>query len=66
MPAIAPSRLRRRLAPFLAIPVVIGWIVAIVHANGSGFFEDQFAVELMLVSGATIMMLGALLELWGR
>jgi hypothetical protein len=64
LPATRPSRLRRRLASLLGIPVAIGWITAIANANSSGFFEDQFAVELMLVSGATVMMMLALMELW--
>lgn len=46
---------------------VISWImwpIAIVHASGSHFTEDEFALQLMVVGGAVSMLAGAIAVFW--
>jgi hypothetical protein len=42
----------------LAVPF---WATAIASATGHGFFEDNFAVQFMILGGAVAMIGGAFL-----
>jgi hypothetical protein len=40
------------------------WIVAIWSAVGRGFFEDQFALQAMVLGGAVSMVAAAVARMW--
>ena len=56
---------RRKLVA-LAVFVVpwIFWTLAISSAIQHGFFEDQWAVQMMVLGGAVSMVAGAIAAFW--
>lgn len=50
------------LAVFI-VPWVM-WALAIGSASHGGFFENQWAVQMMVVGGAVSMAAGAIAALW--
>lgn len=40
------------------------WMYAIWHASGSGFTEDELAVEIMVLGGAISMVAGSIAAFW--
>jgi hypothetical protein len=55
---------RRIAALVVFILPWIMWAVAIGHASASGFLEDKYAVQLMMISGAVSMVAGCLYQVW--
>ncbi|MDG6909470.1 MAG: hypothetical protein JRN57_01070 [Nitrososphaerota archaeon] len=56
---------RRRLIA-LAVFVVpwVFWILAIGSASSHGFFENEWAVQTMVLGGAISMVAGAIASFW--
>lgn len=56
---------RRKLVA-LAVFIVpwVFWISAIASASSHGFFENQWAVQTMVLGGAISMVAGAIAEFW--
>ena len=56
---------RRKLIG-LAVFVIpwVFWILAISNASSHGFFEDQWAVQMMVLGGAISMVAGAIAAFW--
>lgn len=56
---------KRRLVA-LAILVIpwFFWMPAISHASNSGFLEDQYALQIMVLGGAISMVAGSIAALW--
>jgi hypothetical protein len=50
----------------LAIFVIswILWPIAIVHASGSHFTEDEFALQVIVLGGAVSMVAGSIANMW--
>jgi hypothetical protein len=40
------------------------WILAIWSGINSGFFENEYAVQMMVLGGAISMVAGAVAEMW--
>ena len=56
----------RRILIALAVFAVawVFWILAIGSATSQGFFEDQWAVQMMVLGGAISMVAGAIAAFW--
>ena len=56
---------RRRLIA-LAVFIIpwFFWLSAIASGNSSGFFENEWAVEAMVLGGAVSMVAGAIAVFW--
>ena len=55
---------RKLLALVVFIIPWVFWITAIGSASSSGFFEDQWAVQTMVLGGAISMVAGAIAAFW--
>lgn len=56
---------RRRLIALLVFVVPwVFWLSAIASASNSGFFENEWAVQTMVLGGAISMVAGAIAEFW--
>ena len=56
---------KRKLAGLAILAVAfVFWILAIGSAMGSGFFENEWAVQMMVLGGAISMVAGAVAEFW--
>lgn len=55
---------RNMLAIAIFAAAWVFWIVAIWSAIGSGFFEDQFGLQVIVLGGALSMVAGAIARMW--
>ncbi|MDE1857921.1 MAG: hypothetical protein KGI26_02475 [Thaumarchaeota archaeon] len=55
---------RKLLALAVFIVPWVFWIMAIGSASSRGFFEDQWAVQTMVLGGAISMVAGAIAAFW--
>jgi hypothetical protein len=55
---------RRWVALAIFIAPWVFWIYSIASANSSGFFENEFAVQTMVLGGAISMVAGAVAAFW--
>jgi hypothetical protein len=56
---------RRRLIALLVFIVPwVFWASAIANASAHGFFEDQWAVQTMVLGGAISMVAGGIAAFW--
>ena len=56
---------RSRLVALAVFAVAwVFWALAIGSASGHGFFENEGAVQLMVLGGAISMAAGAIAEFW--
>ncbi len=55
---------RRIIALVIFVIPWIMWAVAIGHASGSGFIEDRYAVQIMVLGGAVSMVAGSVAVMW--
>jgi hypothetical protein len=53
---------------YVALAVfIISWIlwpIAITHASGSHFTEDEFALQVIVLGGAVSMVAGSIANMW--
>lgn len=55
---------RRLIALVVFIVPWFFWILAISSASGHGFFEDEWAVQMMVLGGAISMVAGGIAAFW--
>lgn len=55
---------KRRIAALVIFVIPwIFWLTAISHASNSGFTEDKYALQIMILGGAISMVAGAIAAL---
>ena len=56
---------KRRIAALVVFIIPwIFWLTSISHASNSGFTEDKYAVQIMVLGGAISMVAGSIAALW--
>lgn len=55
---------RKLIALVVFIAPWVFWLSAIASASNSGFFENEWAVQTMVLGGAISMVAGAIAAFW--
>jgi hypothetical protein len=55
---------RRLVALGVLLVASVFWTLSILSATKGGFFENEWAVQMMVLGGAISMVAGAIAEFW--